>query len=85
LLQILEGWQAATRVAVPVRWIGSFFGGRAMLSAAFSFLIIALVAGALGLYAVEGLAANIAWILFIAFLVLAVLSLVFRRGRFPMD
>jgi uncharacterized membrane protein YtjA (UPF0391 family) len=53
-----------------------------MLRAAILFLLIALVAGALGLFRTEIMAANIAWILFVVFLVLAVLSLVFgRSGR----
>jgi uncharacterized membrane protein YtjA (UPF0391 family) len=51
-----------------------------MLRAAILFLLIALVAGALGLFRTEIMAANIAWILFVVFLVLAVLSLVFGRS-----
>ena len=53
-----------------------------MLQAAFLFLVIALIAGALGLAGTEIMAANIAWILFIVFLVLAVASFLFgRSGR----
>ena len=51
-----------------------------MLRAALLFLIIALVAGVLGLGALEGTAMNIAWILFVVFLILAVASFVFGRG-----
>ena len=51
-----------------------------MLGAAVLFLLIALVAGALGLVGTEIIAANIAWILFIVFLILAVASFVFGRS-----
>ena len=55
-----------------------------MLQGAFAFLILALVAGVLGLARTEILAANIAWILFVVFLVLAALSFVFgSRVRPP--
>lgn len=47
-----------------------------MLQAAFAFLILALVAGVMGMARTEILAANIAWILFVVFLVLAALSFV---------
>jgi len=47
------------------------------------FLIIALVAGALGLFNTEYLAANIAWVLFAVFIILAVISLVVGRGVGP--
>jgi uncharacterized membrane protein YtjA (UPF0391 family) len=53
-----------------------------MLNAAVLFLVIALIAGALGLAGTEIMAANIAWILFVVFLVLALGSFVFgRSGR----
>jgi len=53
-----------------------------MLNAAILFLVIALVAGAMGLSGTEIMAANIAWILFVVFLVLAVASFLFgRSGR----
>ena len=52
-----------------------------MLRAALLFLVIALIAGALGLFRVEFLAAEIAWVLFVVFLILFVVSLVLgRRG-----
>jgi len=51
-----------------------------MLRAAIAFLIIALIAGALGLFRVEAVSSQIAWILFFVFLVLAVLS--FLGGSF---
>jgi uncharacterized membrane protein YtjA (UPF0391 family) len=44
-------------------------------------LVIALIAGALGLTGVAGLSANIAWICFIIGLILALVFLV--RGRRP--
>ncbi len=45
------------------------------------FLVIALVAGALGIVHVEWMASEIAWILFVVFVILFVVSLVLgRRG-----
>ena len=45
------------------------------------FLVIALIAGILGIWPVEALSRQIAWILFVIFLVLFVLALVLgRRG-----
>ncbi len=52
-----------------------------MLGAAIAFLIVALIAGALGLFVVAGTAAMIAKVLFFLFLIGFVLSLVFGRGR----
>ena len=52
-----------------------------MLSYAITFLVIALIAGILGLGLVAGLALEIARILFVVFLVLFVVSLV--AGRRP--
>jgi uncharacterized membrane protein YtjA (UPF0391 family) len=53
-----------------------------MLSWALTFLVIALIAAALGFTGIAGTATGIAQILFYVFLVLFVLSLVFgRRGR----
>jgi uncharacterized membrane protein YtjA (UPF0391 family) len=51
-----------------------------MLYWAAVFLIIALVAGVLGLGGIAGLSANIAWVLFIVGLILAVVFAV-KRGR----
>ncbi len=52
-----------------------------MLQAALAFLVIAIVAGLLGLFQVQWLASEIAWILFVVFIVLFLVSLVFgRRG-----
>jgi uncharacterized membrane protein YtjA (UPF0391 family) len=52
-----------------------------MLGWAVSFLIIALVAGLLGFSGVAGTAVNIAWILFVVGLILAVVMFVLgRRG-----
>lgn len=47
-----------------------------MLRLALVFLIIALIAGALGVYPVAGLAAEFAWILFVVFLILFVASMI---------
>jgi uncharacterized membrane protein YtjA (UPF0391 family) len=52
-----------------------------MLSYAITFLVIALIAGVLGLGLVAGLALEIARILFVVFLVLFIVSLV--SGRRP--
>lgn len=52
-----------------------------MLRYALIFLVIALIAGALGLAGVEWMAKEIAWILFVVFLVLFIVSFVLgRRG-----
>ena len=50
-----------------------------MLNNALLFLIIALIAGALGFWAVAGVAAMIAKILLVIFLVLCLVSLI--RGK----
>ena len=56
----------------------------AVLRWALIFLVIALVAAALGLSGVAWLAQEIAWILFVVFLVLFLVSVFFgRRGPPP--
>lgn len=50
-----------------------------MLYWAFLFLILALVAGALGLSGVAGTAVNIAWILFVVGLIVAVVFALLGR------
>ena len=56
-----------------------------MLSWAITFLIIALIAGVLGMGVVQGVAANIAWVLFVVFLVLFAISLFTgRHGPRPL-
>jgi uncharacterized membrane protein YtjA (UPF0391 family) len=52
-----------------------------MLRWALIFLIVALIAGALGFFAVSGTAAVIAKWLFVIFLIVFVVSLVSGRGR----
>ncbi|MBK1631713.1 DUF1328 domain-containing protein [Thiohalocapsa halophila] len=52
-----------------------------MLQWALIFLVVAIIAGLLGLSGVAGAATNIAWILFLAGLVMAVIF--FIRGRSP--
>jgi uncharacterized membrane protein YtjA (UPF0391 family) len=54
-----------------------------MLRWAIVFLIVALIAGALGFYHVSDLSSNIAWILFVIFLILFVVSLIFGGFRRP--
>ncbi len=55
-----------------------------MLSWALTFLIIALIAAALGFGGIAGSAVGIAKILFVVFLVLFVVSLLFGGVRRPM-
>ncbi len=50
-----------------------------MLSWALAFLIVAIIAGALGLSGIAGTAVNIAWILFVVGLVLAVVFAIVGR------
>lgn len=50
-----------------------------MLNWALTFLVVALVAGVLGFWAVAGLAAEIAKICFFVFLILFVVSLIAGR------
>jgi len=54
-----------------------------MLRMALLFLLIALLAGALGLVRTEWLASEIAWVLFVVFLILAVVSLVMGNRAGP--
>jgi len=54
-----------------------------MLSMALVFLVIALIAGALGVFPVQALSVEIAWILFVVFLILFVVSLVLGRRTGP--
>jgi uncharacterized membrane protein YtjA (UPF0391 family) len=58
-------------------------GRPTMLSWAITFLIIALIALALGFGGVAGLSMDIAWILFVVFIVLFLVSLVAPRFRPP--
>jgi uncharacterized membrane protein YtjA (UPF0391 family) len=50
-----------------------------MLQLSLVFLVVALIAGAVGLWSTEQIAANIAWVLFVVFLIFFVLSFVFGR------
>ncbi|HKL50459.1 MAG TPA: DUF1328 domain-containing protein [Wenzhouxiangellaceae bacterium] len=52
-----------------------------MLGWALTFLIVGLIAGALGLSGIAGAATNIAWILFVIGLILALIF--FISGRRP--
>jgi uncharacterized membrane protein YtjA (UPF0391 family) len=54
-----------------------------MLRWALLFLIVALIAGAMGFWGLEGTAMWIAKVLFVIFLVLFLISLLFGRGRPP--
>jgi uncharacterized membrane protein YtjA (UPF0391 family) len=52
-----------------------------MLRWALIFLIVALIAGALGFFALEGTAMWIAQVLFVVFLIVFLISLVFGSRR----
>jgi uncharacterized membrane protein YtjA (UPF0391 family) len=54
-----------------------------MLRWAVVFLIIALIAGAMGFFRVYDAATQISWILFVIFIVLFLVSLVFGGVRRP--
>ena len=55
-----------------------------MLRMALLFLIVSLIAGAMGLFHVAALSSEIAWLLFVVFLVLFLVSVAFgRRGNAP--
>jgi len=51
-----------------------------MLSWALTFLVVALIAGALGFFHVAAISTEVAWTLFVLFIILFVISLVFRAG-----
>jgi len=52
-----------------------------MISWAVTFLIIALIAGVLGLSGIAAAAVDIAWILFVVGLVLSIVFFIIGRGR----
>ena len=54
-----------------------------MLQWALVFLVVALIAGALGLGGASFVASEIAWVLFVVFLILAVVSIVMGRRSGP--
>ena len=54
-----------------------------MLYYALVFLIVGLVAGALGLFGVAAVASQIAWLLFLVGIILLVVHLVTGRARVP--
>jgi uncharacterized membrane protein YtjA (UPF0391 family) len=54
-----------------------------MLQLALLFLVIALIAGALGLFNAAVVSSQIAWTLFVVFLILFVVSLVLGRRAGP--
>jgi uncharacterized membrane protein YtjA (UPF0391 family) len=70
-----------TAVAIHTNVPQTRYAGGLMLHYAVVFLIIALIAGALGFFGIAGAAVGIAKILFFVFLVLFVVSLIMgRRG-----
>lgn len=54
-----------------------------MLRWALVFLLVSLVAGALGLFRTQFIAAELAWVLFVVFLIMAIVSLVVGRRAGP--
>jgi uncharacterized membrane protein YtjA (UPF0391 family) len=54
-----------------------------MLQLSLLFLVIALIAGALGLAGTQIVASEIAWVLFVVFLVLFIVSFLFGRRSPP--
>jgi uncharacterized membrane protein YtjA (UPF0391 family) len=54
---------------------------RAMIYYALVFLIVGLVAGALGIYGIAAIASQIAWVLFLIGIVLLVMHLISGRPR----
>jgi uncharacterized membrane protein YtjA (UPF0391 family) len=54
-----------------------------MLRLALLFLIIALIAGALGLFNTQFIASQVAWVLFVVFLILFLVSLFMGRRSPP--
>jgi uncharacterized membrane protein YtjA (UPF0391 family) len=51
-----------------------------MLRWALVFLVVAIIAGALGLFGTQVVASEIAWVLFVVFLIMFVVSLIMGRG-----
>lgn len=76
-----EKW-LRSRVWTDLLPITDFAAGQ-MFRWAVIFLVLALIAGGLGLFHVQFLASHIAWALFALFLVLFLLS--FLLGRIPPD
>jgi uncharacterized membrane protein YtjA (UPF0391 family) len=54
-----------------------------MLRLALVFLVVALIAGAFGLFYTEAVASRVAWVLFVVFLILFLVSMVFGRRAAP--
>ena len=83
-----DPWGASRWVYTRSRAPDRYLGQRAlnlMLSWSITFLVIALIAGVLGMGVASSVAANIAWILFAVFLVLFALSLISgRHGPRPL-
>jgi len=50
-----------------------------MLQLSLVFLVIAIIAGALGLFRTEYVASEVGWALFVVFLILFVVSFIFGR------
>jgi uncharacterized membrane protein YtjA (UPF0391 family) len=79
---MLQQWETQCLLTLGFLLINEEFN---MLNAAVLFLVIALIAGVLGLVGTEIVAANIAWTLFVVFLIFAAVSLVFGRSTRSLD
>lgn len=89
--QITYPWEPSPQAGVvqtdhAMRRNAPFPKEKIMLGWAVTFLVIALIAAVLGFGGIAGTSAGIAQILFFIFIVLFVVSLIFRavRGRPPM-
>jgi uncharacterized membrane protein YtjA (UPF0391 family) len=85
LLPGSDNWLGLRRIVAEFESLKPTFGkGRCiMLSWALTFLVIALIAAALGFGALSGTAMYIAQVLFFVFLVLFIISLIVPRVRPP--
>jgi len=74
-----------SRKRISLRRCGTFITkphlrkGPSMLRMALLFLVIAILAGAMGLFNIANVSSDIAWTLFVVFLVLFVVSLIIGR------
>jgi uncharacterized membrane protein YtjA (UPF0391 family) len=63
--------------------LASSSGGMAMLYYALMFLVVGLIAGALGLFGIAAIAGQIAWVLFLIGVILIVVHMISGRRALP--
>jgi uncharacterized membrane protein YtjA (UPF0391 family) len=73
---------AARFTGTPLAMLG-LSGGTTMLYYALMFLVVGLIAGALGLFGIAAIAGQIAWVLFLVGVVLIVVHLISGRRALP--